>query len=200
MQNLNLYEELLKMREKYRNNPMDDIKLGRPEWLRSDDPMSEIYEKKHALLRGGKIVFAHIIQANTILFGTRPRLDCPADIVFSAEPCFSQHTEILRELAHAIFKYKGRNLDEVPQEWKDIARKITDEYDRSDFTLSKEVDGQQAEYTVISTMIYRNLLPKGKLCGSLLPVFTIQGCKQVLILPKKYWTKKFRKAWVKAIV
>ena len=83
----------------------------------------------------------------------------------------------------------------MPDEWKEVARVITDEYDRSDFTFSVRLDGKPVEYHMIPTMIYRKLLPKGKLCGNLLPVFTVPGCKQVLILPKKYWTKAFKEAW-----
>lgn len=200
MLELDFYKELVQMRENYKINPLDDIKLSRPGWLDSEDPMSEIYEKRSALLQQGEIVYAHIVQANTILFKIFPPIDCPAQIVFSAESYFMEQPAVLQDIAWEIYKYKGQALDTVPDEWKDVARVITDEYDRTDFTFSLKLDGQSIEYNMIPTMIYRKLLPKGKLCGNLLPVLTLPDCKQIMILPKKYWTKKFKEAWVAGII
>jgi len=197
---LDFYKELLQMRENYRNNPLDDIKLNRPSWLDSSDPMSEIYLKKSILLQQGKIVYAHIVQANTILFKRFPPFVCPAQIVYSEEPYFMKQSEVLQDIAWRIYKYKGQVMDTVPGEWKEVVRVITDEYDRSDFTFSVNIDKQSFEYHMIPTMIYRKLLPKGKLCGNLLPILTVPDCKQVMILPKKYWTKEFTEAWVKGII
>ena len=200
MLELDLYKELLQMRENYKNNPLEDIKLNRPSWIDSSDPMSEIYSKKSMLLQQGKIVYAHIVQANTILFKWFPPFDCPAQIVYSEDPYFMKQPEVLHDIAWGIYKYKGQEMDAIPDEWKEVARVITDEYDRSDFKLSLKVDGQIVEYNLIPTMIYRKLLPKGKLCGKLLPVLTVPDCKQVMILPKKYWTKEFTEAWVEGII
>ncbi len=196
---LDLYEELLQMRENYKINPLKDIKLRRPFWLDSNDPMFEIYSKKSLLLQQGKIVYAHIVQANTILFNRFPPFDCPAHIVYSAEPYFMKHPEGLQDISWKIYGYKGQELDTIPDEWKEVARVITDEYDRSDFNFSLNVNGQTIEYNLIPTMIYRKLIPKGKLCTNIFPVFTMPDCKQVVILPKKYWTKKFTKAWIDGI-
>ena len=183
------------MRENYKKAPLKDIKLSRPLWLDSSDPMSEIYSKKSSLLQHGEIVYARLVQANAILFNRFPAFDCPAHVVYSVDPFFMKQPEVLQDIARGVYKYKGQDLDMVPNEWKEVARVVTDEYDRSDFKLMLNVDGQTLEYNLISTMIYRKLLPKGKLCGSLLPVLTIPDCKQVLILPKKYWTKKYTKMY-----
>lgn len=189
-------DELYKMRNNYKNNPLKDIKLNKPEWLDSQDPMYEIYLKKSMLLQQGEIVYANTVQANTILFKRFPAYDCPANIVYSMDPYFSEHPELLQQLASEIFQYKGQDLDTVPDEWREVARVITDEYDRSDFCFSIKLDGQRLNCRMIPTMIYRKLLPKGKLCGRILPVLALPECKQVLILPKQYWTKKFVRAWV----
>lgn len=200
MLELDFYKELFQMRERYKNDPLEDIKLNRPLWLDSSDPMSEIYSKKSLLLQHGEIVYAHLVQANTILFKRFPPFDYPAQIVYSTEPYFMKQPEVLQDIAWEIYNHKGQALDTVPDEWKEVTRVITDEYDRSDFKFSLNVDGQTVEYNLIPTMIYRKLLPKGKLCGNLLPVLTIPDCKQVLILPKKYWTKEFTEAWVEGII
>ena len=193
-------EELYQMRKNYKNNPLEDIKLSRPEWLDSKDPMSEIYSKKSMLLQQGEIVYANIIQANTILFRRFPLFNCPAQIVYSTDAYFIENPKVLYDIARKIYSYKGQTLDKVPDEWKEVTRVITDEYDRTDFTFSLNIEEHSFEYHMIPIMIYRKLLPKGKLCGNILPVLTLPECKQVLILPKQYWTNKFKKAWVEGII
>ncbi len=193
-------EELLQMRKNYKTNPLDDIKLSRPNWLNSEDPISEIYEKKSALLQQGEIIYANIVQANTILFRTFPPLNCPAQILYSVDSYFVENPKSLYDIACGIYSFKGQEPESVPNDWKEVARVITDEYDRTDFTFSLRLDEKSVEYHMIPTMIYRKLLPKGKLCGNLLPVLTIPESKQVLILPKQYWTKNFTKAWVEGII
>jgi hypothetical protein len=189
------YGELVQMRENYQRNPLKDIRLSYPAWMTRRDPMFEIYEKKAALLQQGQIVYACIVQANSLLFHTFPLKDCPGQVLYSADPYLAEHPEFLYDASQRIFSYKGRNRLAVPEEWREVARVITNEYDHSDFTFSVKLDGIPVEYHMIPTMIYRKLLPKGKLCGNLLPVFTMPGCKQVVILLKRYWTKAFKDAW-----
>jgi len=194
------HKELLQMRENYKINPLDDLKLSRPQWLDAKDPMSEIYENKSLLLQKGEIIYAHIVQANTLLFKMFPPFDCPAQIVYSLEPYFVERPDVLQDIAWGIYSYKGKDPDSVPSEWREVARVITDEYDRTDFTFLLNLNGKSVEYHMIPTMIYRKLLPKRRLCGSLLPVFAMPGSKQVLVLPKQYWTKTFTKAWIAGMI
>ena len=193
-------EELLQMRENYENNPLDDMQLSCPKWIDSGNPMSEIYTKKRKLLQQGEIVYANLVQANDLLFKWFPPVDCPAQIVYSTDPYFSENPEVLYDIAWKIFSYKGQPLETVPAEWKEVARVITDEHDSSDFLFSVCSDSQSFEYRMIPTMIHRKLLPKGKLCGNILPVLAVPECKQVLILPKQYWTKSFTRAWVARMI
>ena len=111
-----------------------------------------------------------------------------------------KHPEKLQDIAWGIYKYKGQALETIPDEWKEVARVITDELDRADFSFELSVNEKSLEYHMIPTMIYRKLLPKGKLCGSLLPVLTVSDCKQVMVLPKQYWTKNFTEMWVEGII
>ena len=158
--------------------------------------MSEIYENKSLLLQKGEVIYAHIVQANTILFKRFPPFDCPAQIVYSLDPYFMEQPDVLQDIAWKIYSYKEQDIDLVPDEWKETARVITDEYDRTDFTFLLNLNEKSVKCHMIPTMIYRKLLPKRKLCGSLLPVLALPESKQVLILPKEYWTNTFTKAWV----
>ena len=195
-----LKDELKAMQVNYAQKPMQDIRLARPDWMRNKDPMAKIYTDKKILLKTGKVVFAHIVQANTILFGLFPHVDCPAHIVYSADPLVTENPQMLSELAYKIYFYKNKPLEDVPEEWRELARVVTDEHDRSDFTIPVQHKGYRIETQMIPVMIFRKLLPKRKLCGRFLPVLISAETEAVMVLPKRYWTKDFRKAWRKGSV
>lgn len=190
-------EELLQMRKNYNVAPMKDIDLSCPQWLTLRDPMYELLLKKQILLQQGEIVYASIVQANSILFHYLPPSDCPAHIIYSRDPYFIEHPDALSSEAYKVFCYKGRSPSAVPDAYKEVARVVTDELDRSDFTITLNIDGRDLECYMIPTMIYRKLLPKRKLCGNLLPILTVPDCKQVMVLPKQYWSDSFKKYWKK---
>ena len=197
---MDLKEELIKMQCCYDQKRLQDIRLKCPEWLTFRDPMSSIFKDKATLLQYGNVCFAHIVQANTILFKRFPHVDCPAHIVYSDDACIAENPGILQDIAHQLYQYKHTPLEKVPQQWREIIRVIADEYDRSDFTFSVEYDGNAVEIHFIPTMIFRKLLPNRKLCGSLLPILIAPGCKSVIVLPKRFWTKGFRYAWTHGLI
>lgn len=189
-------DELTQMKDNYNKNPLNDIKLPCPKWLDSNDPMFEIYSKKSLLLQQGNIAFAHIVQANTILFQRFPPFNCPAHIIYSVNKAVTENPEILFDIATELYSYKGKPENEIPDKWKNVAKVIKDEYDRSDFTFNIEAYETTAEYHMLPIMVFRKLLPGRRLCGNLIPILFAPDCKQVLILPKKYWSKNFTKLWV----
>lgn len=190
---MNYKEELYRMREAYRAAPLEDIDLRPPLWLDDDDPMREMYEKKAWLLKHGVVTYACIVQANERLFRRWPPFNYPAHIVFSTDLRSTDTPDELYDVAWNLFSYKGADPSEIPPEWREVAAVITDEFDRSDFTFS--VNGKT--YRMIPTMVHRKLLPKGKLCGQLLPILTAPKCTQVMVLPKRYWSKEFTRLWTK---
>lgn len=194
---MNLKEELAKMQIRYDRNRLRDIRLDPPVWLVPNDPMSGVFAEKAILLKTGQVGYAHIVQANTYLFKTFPQIDCPAHIVYSTDPRVADDPSILREIAYQLFRYKQTPLENVPDQWREIVRVIADEYDRADFTFSVERCGEPVEIHFIPTIIFRKLLPKRRLCGSLLPVLIAPDCRSVLVLPKRFWTRDFRFAWIR---
>lgn len=195
-----LTRELEEMRRRYREKPLKRLHLPRPAWMHEREPMSQIYPQKEKLLKKGKVVYGHIVQANTLLFGWFPPMDYPATLVYSADPYVDAHPEVLRELAEQLYSYKNRPQASVPAEWQEIARVITDEYDRSSFTITMDYEGEPVTFRVVPLMVFRKLLPRRKLCGSLLPVLTAEGCGSVLILHRKYWPRTFRDMWTMGII
>lgn len=197
---MELYDELKEMQNRYEKKRLRIIYLKRPDWMRASDPMTLFFSEKKTLLKSGSVCYAYIVQANTILFDWFPHTDHPAHIVYSTDPYIEEHPDILEEAAHAIYKYKDVPLDLVPDEWRELARVITDERDRSGFTISTEREGRKIKIRFLPILIFRKLLPRRKLCGSLLPIIASPDCKSVMVLPKRYWTEQFKSAWVRDLI
>lgn len=192
---MNLAKELAAMQANYAKNPLSHIWLERPDWLRESDPLALIYRDRSVLLKRGTVAFAHVVQANEYLFHFSPKGDYPANIIYSASPTALERPLFLQPLSSELFSYKNRPLESVPENWREIARVITDEYSREDFEFSAETGAGPAQVHFIPLILYRKLLPMGKLCGGFLPVLTVPGTNTVMVLPKQYWTAKFKIAW-----
>ena len=191
---MNFRETLAQMQAAYAAHPPHDIRLSRPAWLTDADGLSAIYREKSALLRG-EICYAHIVQANSILFKFFPHKDCPAQIIYSTDPIIAADPRILADIARDFYRYKNKPLNRVPPQWQDIAASITSEYDRSGFTFTLELEQGLVEFHMVPVMIFRALLPGRVLRGSLMPILTAPGCRSALVLPKRYWTAEFKNLW-----
>ncbi len=192
---MDLAKELAIMQENYAKNPLRFIRLDRPDWLQDWDRLTLIYRYKDALLDRGTVALAYVVQANVNMFHFFPRLDCPANIIYSASPAAIEHPQFLQFLAYQLSSYKNRPPEQVPEAFREIAYVITDEYSRGAFTFEAETGAGKAQVRFIPTILYRKLLPLGKLCGGYLPVLTIPETRTAIILPKQYWTWKFKIAW-----
>lgn len=197
---MDFQKEINQMRSGYTNNRLKNIGLRRPDWLDTENAMSAFYSEKEMLLQHGDVYYACIVQANEILLGMFPHLDCPASIVYSTDPCVVGKPGILREIASRIYSYKGRDLHFVPPEWQELARITTDEYDYTDCTFSIKYEDHPIDIHFQPIMVFRKLLPKRRLYGSLLPVIAAPGCSSAMILPKRYWSPGFKEAWLDGLV
>lgn len=190
-----LKEELNAMQEHYSKKPLCYIELCAPEWLNPRDPIGKVFKDKYVLLKEGTVVLAHIVQANDLLFKFFPRGEYPAAIIYSTDPLVAEHPYILVNMAEKLYSYKNKPEESVPEEYRQIAKCITNEYDRTSFTIYTEHEGQPVAIQFIPVLIFKKLLPKGRLCGNFLPILTSPNSKTVLTLPRQYWTKSFRRAW-----
>ena len=171
------------------------LRLPRPAWLTDRDALSAVYDEEPSLIRQGDVCWGCIVQANEILFRLLPHVDCPADIIFSRDLRVAKDPGILRDIAYHLYSYKDQPLDQVPQIWREAARIITDEYDRSALAFTIDYQGQPLSFRLIPVMIFRRHLPGRTLTGSLMPVLTAPGCRSALILPKRYWPKELTALW-----
>lgn len=189
-------QELEKMRKNYFKKSLKNIRLCAPKWMNQSDSMFSVFTNKLSMLQNGEIVYANIVQANEFLFRRFPNKDYPAQIVYSKDQYFYNNPKELYDIARSIYNLKFQPDEACPKEFKEVMSDVKREY-ASERVLYFESNGYKHQYNIIPTMFFRKLLPKRKICGNILPVLTIPETKQVLILPKKYWTKEFKNAWVK---
>ena len=194
---LDLQQELQIMRLNYINKPLKRLRLRKPSWLAVTDRLSIVFREKETLLREGKIYYAHVVQANEMLFmRDKARNDCPANFIYSADGAVNDDPAKLASLAHTLFSYKGKNLDDVPPEWQRMAGILTDEFSREGHRFTIQTESGPAQMNFVCVLVFREMLPKRTLLSSLVPVIAApEKCESILILPKKYWTKNFTAAW-----
>jgi len=190
---MDLLKELARMNRSYDADRKNNLFLMQPSWLYAQNAMSAVFREKKKLLREGTVCYAHIVQANTILFHALPPADCPASILYSTDPV---EPELLEALSWKIFSYKNQKPEQIPEQWRELARIVTNEYDYSHIRFQLEKENHMLSFHFHPIMVFRKLLPGRKLRGSLLPVLTHPDCESVLILPHKYWTAEFKLEWL----
>lgn len=196
-------KELEKMRKGYARKPLKNIDIPCPRWIQNPENHEEgkLFTEKDELIRDGILCYASVVQANQILFCDEPRVDSAANLLYSTDDVICENPQLLKSLSQLLFMYKDRDPEQIPDEWKSIAAAITAEDGDCYTTVSTTVCNQPVQACFNANLITRSLLPKNKLCGNLLPVLAIPGkCVSVLILPEKYWSRNFKKAWVKGLI
>lgn len=179
---------LEKMRKNFTSSLFVNERLPKPKWLLSNknDTLNQIYADSRQLFKCGGIYYAQIVQANEILFKSKPPFDCPANIVIGESDYYDENPIALKKIARELFSYK--NTDNVPAELKIITDSITSELDR---LYNIALPNNQAVY-FSTIMVFRKHLPGRRLVNSLIPVLTNpQMLQSTIILPKRYWTKEF---------
>ncbi len=190
-----LKEELNAMRERYDKKPLHNVEIYAPKWLNPRDPIGRVFKDKYVLLKEGKVALAYIVQANELLFKFFPHGDYPAQIVYSTDPLVLENPYILSNMAMKLYSYKNKPEETIPDEYRKIAKCITNEYDRTSFVIHTEHEGQPVAIQLIPVLIFRKLLPLGRLSSGFLPVLASPNSKTVLVLPKRYWSGRFRRIW-----
>jgi|GEM_PF-722603 len=157
-------------------------------WLRNTRQYKETLWDKKPLYINGQVVYASLVQANSILFKKHPAINCPAAIVFSYDEYYKHHPRELHKISNLLFSYKDKT--NIHNDIKEITDAITDEYKKLHNVPIPTylTEGRQLYYTTI--MVYRCHLPKGYIVSSLFPIVSdFNKPKETYILPRQFWTK-----------
>lgn len=155
-----------------------------PAWC-VDDPLIQLFQDRKKLLQNGRVVWAHLLQANSLLFN--PGFgDSPASIVYGLDAAWDDETDLLQTIAHKLHGLKGSVPDE-PQ-LRPIAAHLTSEMDRSMKMLVPDPICRGRELVATSIMVHRKHLPSGYLTGGLLPlIINPRETACTMILPSRFW-------------
>ncbi len=165
----------------------------------NNDELGKIHEpiKAHyrILEESGRVVWAAVVQANAGMFSPGV-IDLPGVTVYSADPFYETHPQDLLVIAQACGQFK--NTEPASEEFRPLARRITDEYDptlRMPLPLQL-TDGR--EVFLGASMFHRKRLPGGFLCASLFPMVIAPESTEVnMVLPLRYWSKILIEVWPK---
>ena len=136
-----------------------------------------------------------------MLFEEKNSLDLPLNLLYSMHPVAEAHPEFLMAVGRELFAYKNMPEEETPEEYREMARILAAETDRSsvDFTISMPDPAHEGsllenvDMHFCSAIAFHKDLPGAHLTGSsFLPVLAApQKTSAVLILPKEYWTAPY---------
>ncbi|MEM1182999.1 MAG: hypothetical protein AAGM22_31950 [Acidobacteriota bacterium] len=172
-----------------------DHRLRRPSWLDDDDALSACFvrEDQERLATSGVLVWAHIVQANTLLFKWGLG-DHPANVVYST--AFDGDVARAAEVSQQLYSLKGGDEDYEDPQMTAIQDSLTTEHGREfNWLVPDEIAlGQQILMTTI--MIHRRLLPKRRLRGGFFPLLVLpEETVATVILSKRYWPKTLVNYW-----
>jgi hypothetical protein len=166
-----------------------------PGWLKRQpkDELQLAFKNQIRIRREGAVMWAAIVQANSLLFRRGPT-DCPASVIFSHDPWYDDHAEELLQTAHELYQLKG--TDQNDADAAAFARMLTNELTRGMMLRvpKRFTGGRNVFHSAI--MLPRKHLPKGYLAGSLFPVWADPGGTGALLLvPAAYWPPSLTAAW-----
>ncbi|MES2943384.1 MAG: hypothetical protein V4772_10990 [Pseudomonadota bacterium] len=161
----------------------EPVRVSSPSWMKPGEPLHEIVKQQWFLYTQGSIVWAALVQANSLLFSPG-NADCPALLVYSRDAHFDARPQELHAIAKKIFKLK--NTAPTNQEEKAVADLVTDEMDRSMGWPVPEILTARS-VSAAAFMVFRKHIPKGVLSASMFPTLIHPATQAVMIVPFEFW-------------
>ncbi len=159
-----------------------------PFWCFVGDPLLRLYWSQNKLRDRGRVVWGHLVQANSTLFSPG-FMNSPANVVYNPTSDDDRSLDLLGQIAHFIFSLKGQWHKD-----KDLARCarwVTNETLRTFAAPVPDRFAQGREIIFSTLMVHRKHLPGGYLSGSILPlIVNPDETTAVMILPAEYWPER----------
>jgi hypothetical protein len=169
------------------------LQIHTPDWALQDE-LKIFFKNQKRLFLQGKVVWAQIVQANSLLFSPG-RDDLPALVIYAASDRSNLDPTLLSAIASKIFDLKGTQPTD-PSLTK-LADCLTDEYSRKFgvFVPSSFALNLPCELTTI--YIARKHLPNGYLSKGIFPLIVNNSDPKIAaILPSRYWPPAMIDWWL----
>lgn len=167
------------------------LQMMPPKWMK-DDVLSEQMNQLPKLYKTGKVVWAHVVQANKMLWSSDQTYSCPAEILY--DPTGRTPVSYLAEVAYELYALKNTVPDTDNIEILKYAKHITDEHTR---VLCFDIPNSITPLPLKSTsmFVWRLHLPNGILQSSF-PILISDETAEVTVLPAKFWDQAYYDEWV----
>ncbi len=173
-----------------RTRARDDLAIPRPHGVDAD-PLGRWFDGLPVLLQSGRVVWARVVQANTLLF--RPgQDDHPGEVVY--DPAGRADPDALDAVAERLYALKGTRPRNPSLAF--IAAYLTHERTRTrGFPVPP---GLGARGLLLSTLVFhRPHLPGARLGGLRFPVLIADAAPGVaMVLPAPCWPEAMRASWL----
>ena len=164
----------------------DDDLLLCPEWLEgTDDALESLYAVQDLIFLEGCCVPGCVVQASSSLY-RRKGGDGIAYVVYSFDPFFLTQPIRLRILAQRVAEIDEKTA--ADEEERFLAQVLDTPEERVfALPLPKRLTGGKEAFLTM-TVIHRETLPGGGMCGSLYPFAVRRGeIPDALLIPARYW-------------
>jgi hypothetical protein len=169
----------------------ESVRVPSPSWMKPSEPLHEIVKQQFFLYTQGTIVWAAMVQANSLLFSPGDA-DCPALLVYSRDPHFDARPQELRAIAQRIGQLKNTSPTDPAE--KAVADLVTNEMDRSMGWPLPEALTAKAVSTA-AFMVFRKHIPGGVLSAWTFPILIHPATQAVMIVPFEFWPIELIVLW-----
>ena len=162
--------------------------ISKPVWCTKEDELFATFQHKKQLLADGIVVWAHIVQANSLLF-ERGNDNCPASVLFAPDVATDIDPREIGSVARTLFQLKGTTPEEP--ELKELADNITDESVRTFGLAVPDAASPNHKLFEATTFVTRKHLPNGVLTLPFFPLLVAAKAPYYNFpLPSRFWPKK----------
>ncbi|MBT3201534.1 MAG: hypothetical protein HN350_16655 [Phycisphaerales bacterium] len=169
------------------------LNIKKPFWCTQGDDLFAMFREKWQVLNDGIVVWAHIVQANTLLF-ERGMANCPASVIFTPTPDSVVDPDELGPIARSLFELKNTSPD-APK-LAEFADNLTDEMVRTFGLPVPEQISAIPNLFEATTFVTRKHLPNRILSASFFPLVVRSSPPYYNFpLPSRYWPKPLIAFW-----
>lgn len=165
-------------------------KIQAPEWMQYDQ-LARLIDHFPILLREGRVVWGHLVQANQRLFEPDPH-NLPAEVLYA--PHHKVGPDQLAKVVQQLANPKGRQRDDPA--FASIAEHLANERTRA-FAMPIPATFTDGVTMVMSTMlICRTHLPVSHLVLPYFPLLISDQCPgSTMVLPSRWWPAVLADVW-----
>lgn len=172
---------------------LEILELPEPLWAETDD-MHRLFEHAPDLLRGGRVVWGALIQANNQLFDASGLVadgGAPAEVTY--DPQGRAPVESLVDMAQRIFSCKGETFDDPSL--MQVSEHLSAEVSRA-FGLDVPVSLSSYPLKISTTWIRSRHLHLGHLALQKIPLLVSDDLPGLVRpLPHRFWPEAFLLEW-----